>query len=179
VRIAYRWVHQVAHLLANAAQHSAGEVRAAHAAVLAAMRAHRADAGRLAPAVDHFLKVSASYGPGLFHCYTIAGLPPTNNDLEHLFGTARHHERRATGRKKAAPTLVVRGTVRLVAHLATRLGPVTPALLRPQDRCQWAALRRTLAYRHAARRTQLRFRRNPTAYLAALEERLLKATLPP
>lgn len=176
--MAYGWVHQAAHLLANADQRSAEEVRAAHAAVLAHMRAHRAEAGRLAPAVGHFLKVSASYAPGLFHCYTVAGLPPTNNDLEQFFGAARHHERRVTGRKKASPTLVVRGPVRLVAHLATRLGPVTPALLRPRDLGQWTTLRQTLAYRHEARRTQLRFRRDSAAYLAALEERLLKPTLP-
>ena len=55
----------------------------------------------------HFVKVTQSYRPGLFHCYRSAELPRTNNDLEHLFGSHRYHERRASGRKAAAPGLVV------------------------------------------------------------------------
>ena len=33
----------------------------------------------------HLDKVSASYWPGLFHCYDLEGLPRTNNDVESLF----------------------------------------------------------------------------------------------
>ena len=44
-----------------------------------------AHAGDLACAVAHFMTVSQSYWPGLFHCYTVADLPRTNNALEHLF----------------------------------------------------------------------------------------------
>jgi hypothetical protein len=32
--------------------------------------------------VDHFLRVSRSYWPGLFHCYDVEDLPRTNNDLD-------------------------------------------------------------------------------------------------
>lgn len=78
-------------------------------------------AGSLAPAIDHFLKVSSSYGTHLFYCYAVPGLPRTNNALEHLFGSARYHERRASGRKAADPCLVVRGAVRVVASVATPL----------------------------------------------------------
>ena len=38
---------------------------------------------------------------GLFQCSDLAGLPRTNNGLEHCFGVARVHERRATGRRGA------------------------------------------------------------------------------
>jgi hypothetical protein len=64
---------------------------------------HRAEAGSLVGAVEHFLKVARSYRPGLFRCYAVAGLPRTNNDLEQMFGSQRYHERRATGRKTASP----------------------------------------------------------------------------
>ena len=135
--------------------------------------------GALGPAVAHFRKVTASYEPGLFHCYDVAGLPRTNNDLEQYFGAARYQERRATGRKQAMPGLVIRGAVRMVASLATRAQPFSAADLRPGDCAQWRQLRSEVDVRHAARRAQLRFRRQPGAYLAQLEATLLQPSLPP
>src|SRR5258705_9124550 len=70
-------------------------------------------------AVAHFGKVTASYAPGLFHCYDVADLPRTNNALEQSFGSVRAHERRATGRRGAVPGLAVRGSVRISASLLT------------------------------------------------------------
>jgi len=63
-----------------------------------AMAQWKAQVGDLAGGIEHFLKVTRSYWPGLFHCYDIQGLPRTNNDLEHIFGQWRHHQRRCTGR---------------------------------------------------------------------------------
>ncbi len=73
--------------------------------------------------LKRFAKVSKSYWPGLFACYGSKDVPRTNNDLEHLFGSHRYHERRASGRKRASPGLVVMGPVRVLAGLATRLRP--------------------------------------------------------
>ncbi len=142
------------------------------------MTARRDPLGALAPAVDHFLKVTASYRPGLFHGYDVPGLPRTNNDLEHYFGSARYHERRATGRKGASPGLVVRGAVRVVAAVATRAQPFADAALRPVDLAAWRTLRQPLQTRQAARGAQRRFRRDPDAYLAALEDALSRGGLP-
>ena len=176
---AYGWVQQAADLLANPEERDGAEVGARSATLLTEMATEREAAGRLAPAIDHFLKVTASSSPGLFHCYDVGDLPRTNNDLEHLFGTARHHERRATGRNHASPALVVRGAVRVVAITATRhRPPFAPADLVPRDLDRWHQLRRELAHRHEARRAQFRFRRDPDAYLADLEDRLLKSGLP-
>lgn len=36
--------------------------------------------------------MSASYWPGIFHCYTVPDLPRTYNELEHFFGAARYHD---------------------------------------------------------------------------------------
>jgi hypothetical protein len=123
--------------------------------------------------------VTASYWPGLFPCYDVPGLPRTNNDLEQYFGAARQAERRATGRKSASPALVVRGAVRVVALMATRQQQYSPAELRPRDLAAWRALRQRLETRHQTRRAQARFRRDPAAYLTALEAQLLKPALPP
>ena len=179
IRTTYAWVHRAAHLLGNPDGLRVEELRRTYRGLLAEMVHQRETAGALAPAVAHFLKVTASYWPGLFQCYEVADLPRTNNALEQFFGSARYHERRASGRKGAAAGTVVRGSVRLVAAVATRLRPFTPEDLRPDDRDAWRSLRRELTYRHEARRAQLRFRRDPSAYLAHLEDQLLQPSLPP
>jgi hypothetical protein len=142
------------------------------------MRAAQHGFGALASAATHFQKVTTSYWPGLFHCYAVADLPRTNNELEQYFGAARQLERRATGRKSASPALVVRGAVRVVAAVATRLQPLTAAELQPADLPAWRALRRRVEARHATRRAQARFRRDPHAYLTSLEDTFLKPALP-
>jgi hypothetical protein len=171
-------VHAVAHVLGNAADEPAEMVRRRFDGLLGAMHRHRAQAGRLASALAHFRKVARSYRPGLFHCYAVADLPRTNNDLEHLFGSQRYHERRATGRKTASPGTVVRGSVRLIAATATRLDPLTAEDLGRVDRARWREVRRSLDQRRHARTLQSRFRRHPDAYLTELESQAEQLTLP-
>ena len=183
VETAFGWVHRAAHILGNADEQEVAAVRAAYDVLLDEMRTRRDEAGPLAPAIDRFLRVTESYAPGLFHCYTVAGLPATDNDLEHVFGTARHHERRTTGRKVASPALVVRGAVRVVAAVASqqRDRPFGEADLRlrcQSDLGRWRQVRRELTHRHAARRAQRRFRTDPAVYLATLEAHLLQSGLP-
>jgi hypothetical protein len=178
IRQAYGWLHQAAHLLANAAQHDVATLQQEYQQLLATMAQQQDQLGKLASAIAHFHKVTQSYWNGLFWCYQIKDLPRTNNDLEQYFGTARHIERRVTGRKRASPTLVVRGSVRVVAAGASRLRSFSASDLQLSDVAAWQALRQTLHFRHEGRRNQLRFRRDPQAYLAALEQRLLRASLP-
>jgi hypothetical protein len=90
-----------------------------------------------------------------------------------------HQERRATGRKGASPALVVRGAVRAVAAVATRSQPFDEVALRPADLAAWHALRQRLETRQEARCAQRRFRRDPDAYLTALEQALSQPSLPP
>lgn len=178
LRIAYGWVHRAAKALENEVEVPSAEVRGRLDAVLAEMRRDQATVGALAPAVGHFLKVSASYWPGLFHCYEVAGLPRTNNDQEQYFGAARYHQRRASGRIHASAATVVRGAVRVLAATASRLHLFGEYHLRHPDLERWRQLRRTLELRHEARRHQGRFRRNPDRYLATLEAAWLKSRLP-
>ena len=107
-------------------------------------------------------------------------MPRTDNDLEQLFGSHRYHERRASGRKVASPGLVVRGSVRLPAAVATRLrGEVRGEDLVPSDSGAWRELRAGLERRQAIRAQGRRFRRDPAAYLRGLEDPLIKEPLPP
>ena len=179
VRVAYGWVEEVARLLANAAQLPAQVLRRRFGRLLGRMRgAATRDEEAVREPLEHFLKVSASYRPGLFVCYERAGVPRTNNDLEHLFGSHRYHERRASGRKVASPGLVVRGSVRLVAGVATRLQPARGEELAPANLAGWRQLRQGLQRRRGARILQRRFRRDAKAYLGQLEDRALQLTMP-
>lgn len=175
--LAFGWVHRAAHILGQDNLGGA-TVRGQLGGLLGAMRRHRASVDALAPAVDHFLKVSRSYWPGLFACYDTPDLPRTNNDLERAFGSHRYHERRATGRKGASPSLVLRGAAKLVAGLATRHREVRAADLAGADRDAWERLRAELEVRRERRVERRRFRQNPDAYLHDLEHKLLQSRLP-
>jgi hypothetical protein len=178
VRRAFGWVHRVAEILADD-EAGGPAVRRRLRGLVAAMARHARVAGRLASAIAHFRKVTRSYWPGLFACYEVEGLPRTNNDLEQFFGSHRHHERRCSGRRTACAGTVVRGSVRLAASAATRLGAVTAADLVPPDPDAWQTLRAGLVDRAAGRLLGRRFRRDPAAYLASLEDALIKPAWPP
>ena len=175
--LAFGWVHLAAHYLGSE-ETSGSVIRKKLGGLLGAMRRHRAAAGDLKEAVDHFVKVTRSYWPGLFACYSTPDLPRTNNDLEQLFGSHRYHERRASGRKGGSPGMVLRGSVRLVAGLATRTREVEAAELAGADREEWKRVRAELEERRERRVERRRFRRNPQEYLKALENKLIQSGLP-
>jgi len=179
VEMGYQWVHRAAHLLTNDEKQTATQVRQNYETLLAEMEQAPTTSETVTTMLTTFRKVTASYWSGLFHCYDHANLPRTNNDLEQYFGSARYHERRATGRKVASPGVVVRGAVRVVAGVATRFHQFRPVDLQLTDVERWYALRDELDTRQQSRRAQFRFRRNPDAYLADLENKLLLLRLPP
>src|SRR6516162_2577301 len=154
VRVAYRWVRQVARVLKNQEGLSAKKVRRRLAQLLVRMR--QATATTTEPSVrtglKQFLKVTQSYWPGLFRCYESPEVPRTNNDLEHAFGSHRDHERRASGRRRGSPGLVVTGSARVISGLATRLRPEEGLVLRPGYVEGWQELRADLERRRESRR---------------------------
>jgi hypothetical protein len=174
IRLAYSWVHRAAHILADEGYRCLEETRKDYRQLLLEMSRRKEEVGDLSGAVSLFLKVTKSYWKGLFRCYRFPDLPRTNNELEHYFGSVRYGERRASGRKGASPALVVRGSVRVVASVATPEGGFEAADIRPGEIEGWRTLRASLEERRETRRAQLRFRRDPAAYLAKLEEQLLK-----
>jgi hypothetical protein len=175
---AYPWVHKAAHILNNHDGKDAATVQRRFDGLVGAMVRHRDSADSLRGAVEHFGKVTRSDRPGLFHCYRVPGLPRTNNDLEHEFGSQRYHERRASGRKTASHAVVLRGEARLIAAVATRQHPPSGADLGRADRERWNELRQRLDHRRKTRILRTRFRRDPDAYLAELEQKACQLTLP-
>jgi hypothetical protein len=178
IRLCYSWVHRAASILKNEGGRRVEEVRRDYRRLLSEMSTRKEQAGTLSGTVSVFLKVSRSYWKGLFWCYRFPDLPRTNNDLEHHFGCVRYGERRASGRKGASPAMVVRGSVRTVAAVVTPPEGFVAQDIRPMDIDRWRALRTSLEKRRESRRAQLRFRRDPEAYLGRLEEQLLKQALP-
>jgi hypothetical protein len=181
VRESYKWVKRAARILKNEEGLPAKKVRRRLVQLLARMRQAAATTGEpsVRAGLKQFVKVTRSYWPGLFGCYESADLPRTNNDLEHTFGSHRYHERRSSGRRRASPGLVVMGSARVVSALATRLRPDEGLELGPGYVEDWRELRAELEQRREARRKQRRFRHDPAAYLAKLEQQCLQLTLPP
>lgn len=171
---AYRFLDQAKAILANPEQDTGQHVRERYLAHLAQMRGEIAPLGPLEEAFEHFCHQTSTFAIGLFQCYDVAGLPRTNNELEHCFGVARVHERRATGRRGAIPGVVVRGSVRVMAAVTSKQQVFSLEELRPKDYQRWRDLRRQLQQREETRRQQWRFRKDPAAYLAAIEARLLQ-----
>jgi len=179
IQITFGFVHQAAMILGNPQEQPGSMVRRRYRALLRRMNRKAKQTRKLRAVLQHFLKVTRSYWPGLFHCYDVPDLPRTNNGLEQLFGSTRHHERRCTGRKAASPSLVLRGSVRIVAGLGTRSRCFEGHELAPRDLRVWRVLRAGLEQRRSARSLRYRFRRDSAAYLTQLESLLLKPTLPP
>ena len=173
LQIAYQQVHQAVEILANQEQHTGAQVRERYLAYVRQMLERKADVGSLAEAIEHFCHITNNFAAGLFQCYDVEGLPRTNNDLEHCFGVARVHERRATGRRGAIPGVVVRGSVRVITATVAREHSFSAEDLRPRDYQRWRELRIHLQQGEETRRRQFRFRKDPAAYLAALEAQLL------
>lgn len=178
IALMYCWVWRAAHILGKSGPGRAAAARRQLGGLLGAMTRYGARLGSLAGAAAHFVRVSRSYWSGLFHCYEVADLPRTNNDLEQFFGSHRYHERRASGRRGASPGLVLRGQARLLAAAATRQRDFTAADLSRADRGRCEQLRRQLEVRRQRRVQRRRFRRDPQGFLQQLEEQLLQSALP-
>jgi hypothetical protein len=179
LQIAWQWVHQAADILENHGHLDGDGVSHQLQALLNTMQDHQDQVAALGNVVERFSKVTANYAPGLFYTYDVADVPRTNNDLEQCFGSIRWHERRTTGHKQAVPGLVVRGPVRVLAAAATHYQCFCVQALQLRDPQAWYDLRDHLAYREENRRMQFRFRKDPSAFLATLEDMLIKPSLPP
>lgn len=68
--------------------------------------------------------------------------------------------------------------MRVVAAVVTPAEGFAAADIRPANLERWRTLRASLEKRREGRRSQLRFRRDPDAYLGKLEEQLFKQALP-
>jgi len=178
VAIAFEWVHQATTILDNDLNLKGQDVRQQFDQLLNRMETDKEQSTSLISGVEHFLKVTRSYAPGLFHCDDIEALPRTNNDLEQLFGRWRHHQRRCTGRKVAPASVLVRGSVQIVAAIATQSRSFTAADLATVSVTAWQTVRADLTASQHKRQQQRQFRHSPADYLADLEQKAHQLALP-
>ncbi len=99
------WVHHIAQILVNHEHLTGREVRARMLRWLADLQAQKAQLDpQQAKVIDHVIKTTHSFAPGLFHCYQVPDLPATNNDLEQCFPrVAQRGERRGSKKSKNVP----------------------------------------------------------------------------
>ena len=177
--LAMKWIHQAVTILDNEEELPVLLVQQRFGAWMILMSDQREQLGSLADSISHLLKITRSYWSGLFHCYRVENLPKTNNDLEQVFGSFRHHQRRTTGRKKAPSSLLIRGSSRLMAAVVTRIKTFTATDLATADLGAWRKQRSQLELLRQKRLKQRRFRRSPENYLLELETKLIQSILPP
>ena len=85
----------------------------------------------------------------------------------------------ARSRKVAPASLVVRGSVQIVAAIATQLRSFSATELASVSVEAWQSVRAHLNHHQHKRNQQRHFRRSPATYLAALEQKFLQLALPP
>jgi len=104
-------------------------VRLCFECLVAAISRWQPHSGVLEASIVHFLKVTHSYGQDSFIAMlSMDYLEPT---MISSISSVRHHQRRCSGRKVASASLVLRGSVLIVAALATQLKTFQPAELVP------------------------------------------------
>lgn len=177
--LAINWIHHAVTILDNSEKLPVLLVQQRFGAWMIFMSDHKAELGSLADSINHLLKITRSYWSGLFHCYRVDHLPKTNNDLEQVFGSFRHHQRRTTGRKKAPASLLIRGESRLISAIVTRIKTFTATDLATVDLVAWQKQRSRLELLREKRLQQRRFRCDPEDYLLKLETKLIQSILPP
>ena len=124
--------------------------------------------------LGHFLKITANLRPHLIECYSLEGLPRTNNAMEGYIRSLKTRYRRVSGRKNWNAYLLRYG--RSVAYydalassgveygeLLTMLKSVEPSRFR--------AMRQLDRAENLEQLKKFRFRRNPSQYLSNLETR--------
>jgi hypothetical protein len=129
IRLSYSWVHRAAHILSTEESLRVEQSRRDYRHLLAELSRRKEHAGAVSGAVSLFLKVTKSYWKGLFRCYRLPREPcraPTTTR-----STALARRATASGRKGASPAMVVRGSVRVIAAIATPPEGFIAADIRP------------------------------------------------
>jgi hypothetical protein len=105
---------------------------------------------------------------GLFVCYDVPGLPPTNNDLESFFGRLKTNQRRITGQKSVNSFVLRYGAYVAFVDRAESKSDLL-ARLRQVDRAAYQQERQHLHRILAERRDYHRFCHNLDTVVQELE----------
>ena len=117
---------------------------------------------------QHIVQTFRNRWWGLFRCYDVPSLPPTNNDLETFFGRLKTNQRRVTGRKSVNSFVLRYGAYAASVDLSESKAELL-ARLRQVDRAAYKRERQQLKTILAEARDQRRFRHNRNLALQELE----------
>ena len=134
----------------------------------------------LRPKLEHLVTVLRRLGAGLYHCYDVAGLPRTDNDLEQFYRRLKTQERRITGHKRSDRFVVRVGG--FAAYAAAASGEPEASVLKALAAVPapaWQQERALLRANQERQAKMRRFRLRRAAYLADLEARWAQLTEPP
>ena len=128
--------------------------------------------------LDHFLQVLAHLRPHLIHCYDVAQLPRTNNDMEGCIRAIKTRYRRISGRKNWDGYLLRYGRVAYYewwAQEAQRQHKLDRKLrlVTPSD---WQQTRTQTSQGLSIQLKRYRFRHRQSAFLSDLEARWAQPT---
>ncbi len=129
--------------------------------------------------LEHFLQTTQSLRPHLIHCYDVAGLPRTNNDLERYICSLKTRYRRISGRKNGNSYLLRYGSrVAYYECLAQQEGGVACLALRLAhvSHQHWRAARAQSPKSQSESLKRWRFCHKRRHYLQALEMRWTQTT---
>jgi len=129
--------------------------------------------------LDHFLQVLAHLRPHLIHCYDVAQLPRTNNDMEGCIRAIKTRYRRISGRKNWDGYLLRYG--RRVAYYEWWAQEAQRQLkldrkLRLVTRNDWQQTRTQTSQGLSNQLKRYRFRHRQSAFLSDLEARWAQPT---
>lgn len=121
----------------------------------------------------HFLHVTTNMRPRLFHCYDVAGMPRTNNDMEGFIRSVKTRYRRISGRKNWNRYLIRYGARVAFYEARARTDELVAvaATLRRVPASRWRQSRAEQTARQQEQLKQHRVRHRRDAYLAELEAR--------
>ncbi len=123
--------------------------------------------------LQHFLHVTTNMRPRLIHCYDVAGMPRTNNDMEGFIRSVKTRYRRISGRKNWNRYLIRYGARVAFYEARTRTnerGSVAVAI-RQLPVARWRRGRAEQTARQQEQLKQHRVRHRREAFLADLEAR--------
>ncbi len=169
IRRGYVAIHTLAKLLGPEGQRTGTEVQAEVKQWQEGLESSLGTTPRQRAWREHFRKVVHSWGERILICYDDPQIPRTNNDLEQALRALVRQERRITGRKHVGAKLIrIQGLVGAGELLAQEPAAAERIATLPRaQRTGFQPRRRLLA---KPRGQGLAFRREPTKFLASLEQ---------
>ena len=118
--------------------------------------------------VQHLIRTIRNRWWGLFTCYRVPGLPPTNNEQETFFNQLKHHQRRICGRKSVHEFVMRYGAYAAYIDPRETFEQVLERLRQVSD-AEFQSARQAWRENEAPLHKSHRFRYHRTKFLKELE----------